>query len=450
MPRFDRKIVLFGFGAVGRSALTVLEKEVSFDPARLLIIDRLPQPFELPYRYLRAELRPGGQESLFSPHLKAGDMLLDFSSETDCLETLKWCRQNGVMYLNTGDNEWPDKEWKNIYDHYQENERFFQNGRRDGATCIIHHGANPGSVSHFVKKGLADIVAEADCGAECSFDRRRAADLLKDGRWGELAELIGVKTIHSSDCDIQEFDPQTLRPGAFYSTWNPPTFFNESTALAEVRSGTFEPDLHPLAVKADRRDGWQELNRRGTECLADGWTPAGKYTGMIIGHEEIFSISDCLSVYKADGTLRYRPTVYFVYRASDAAMNALQNQANRGYTDQEDYQLIEKGITAGTEYVGVLIMGDRFKPRWVGNCLTLEHINKYFPGQTPTILQVAVPAVAAVSYMIRHPQIGICYPDELPYQPLLEVIEKYAGPTVSVIADINCRHDMSRDIYAAN
>ncbi len=35
MPRFDRKIVLFGFGAVGRSALTVLEKEVSFDPARL-------------------------------------------------------------------------------------------------------------------------------------------------------------------------------------------------------------------------------------------------------------------------------------------------------------------------------------------------------------------------------------------------------------------------------
>lgn len=447
MKKFENDIVIFGFGAVGQSALAVLEKEIEFDKSKLTIIDKEPQPFELNYKYIQSELKPKGHEKIFSQFISAGGLFLDFSSEVDCLETIEWCYKKGIMCLNTGDNEWPVNDWKNIYKHYLENENFFKTCAKDSPTIIIHHGANPGSVSHFVKKGLHDIVQELLEDKDTDLSKEKLKSLLNEKKWGELAEYLEVKTIQSSDRDNQVIDPATVNPNCFYSTWNPYTFYNECTSFAEARIGTTEK-IGKVDIKHyDSEKGSLELNLRGTEYFSRGWSPCGEYVGMIVGHEEVFSISECLSVYNKDGSLKYRPTVYFTYRASDLAMESLKKAAKNRYKEPETFRLIRKGILDGTEYVGVLIMGNKFRSRWVGNRLSLEWIKKMFPGQTPTILQVTVPAIAAVSYMIDNRNIGINYPDDLPYENILPIIEKYADKSISITTDFTVEHDLSKDIF---
>ncbi|MDR1694706.1 MAG: saccharopine dehydrogenase NADP-binding domain-containing protein [Lactobacillaceae bacterium] len=445
MKNFENDIVLFGFGAVGQSALVILEKEISFDKNKLTIIDKTAKPFDTKYKYVQAELFPGKQNEYFSPYVSKGGLLLDFSSDVDCIETIKWCYENGIMYLNTGDNEWPHNEWSNIYEHYIKNEAFFKDCADDAATIVIHHGANPGSVSHFAKLGLHDIAQELIDGTT-DLDKTKLKKFLDEKKWGELAEYLEVRTIQSSDRDNQMMDPNTISSDTFYSTWNALTFYNESTCFAEARIGTTEKLSGKLDLKLyDPEYGAVEVNERGTRCFSKGWAPCGEYLGMIVGHEEDFSISDCLSVYNPDGSLRYRPTVYFCYRASDLGMESLRKAALNGYEEPKNMQLVKKGIVEGTEYVGVLIMGNKFKSRWVGNCLTLDWINKHFPGQTPTILQVSVPAVSAVSYMVENRNKGINYPDDLPYEEIVPLIEKYADKSISVTTDFTLEHDMEKD-----
>lgn len=450
MKKFEDDIVLFGFGAVGQSALAVLEKEIFFDKNRITIIDKEPKPFELDYKYVQAELKPHCQSDFFSPYISKGGLLLDFTSEVDCLENIKWCYANGIMYLNTGDNEWPSRDWKNIYAHYLDNEAFFKDTKKDASTIIIHHGANPGSVSHFMKKGLHDIVQDLLLDDKTDLDKNKLKDLLYRKNWGELAEYLEVRTIHSSDRDNQIMKPESVGSKVFYSTWNPYIFFNECTAFGEARIGTTEKVVNLEMKHYDPKYGAIELKKRGTECFSRGWAPCGEYLGMIVGHEEVFSISDCLSVYKDDGSLRYRPTVYFTYRASDFAMESLRQTAIDSYKEPKNTSLVQKDIISGTEYVGVLIMGNKFKSRWVGNCLSLEWIDKNFPNLMPTILQVAISAIAAMSYLIDNRNKGINYPDDLPYEEILPIIEKYADKTISVTTDFSVEHNLSKDIFEKN
>lgn len=451
MKSFENNIVLLGFGAVGTSVLNILEREVNFDKSKLTIIDKKPCPYPLEYKYIQAELFPSHQEELFSQFLSKGDLLLDFTSETDCLETIKWCHQKGIMYLNTGDNEWPDNEWKNICDHSMANNEFFKTCNSDDTTIIIHHGANPGSVSHFMKKALHDIVTDLLVDNKTDLDKNKLSHLLKQNRWAELAEYLEVRTIQSNDIDTQIVDDKYINDDTFYSTWNPPTFFNESICQAEARVGTHEEfELSADVHKYFPNNGAVEFKHRGTQYYSRSWSPVGEFEGMIIGHEEVFSIADKYSTHNEDGSLRYAPTVYFSYQASKAAMQSLIKAAQNNYQEPEKYQLIKEGIVSGTEYVGVLVMGDKFKTRWVGNCITLERINQLFPNQTPTILQVSISAVAAISYMLEHRNIGVNYPDDLPYEPILATIEKYAGETISMATDFTLSNQMSQDLQVKN
>jgi len=49
------------------------------------------------------------------------------------------------------------------------------------------------------------------------------------------------------------------------------------------------------------------------------------------------------------------------------------------------------------------------------------------PGQNATTLQVAAGVVSAVSWMIENPKKGICLPDDLPHDFILDIAKPYLG-----------------------
>ena len=178
----------------------------------------------------------------------------------------------------------------------------------------------------------------------------------------------------------------------------------------------------------------------------------------MVPHEEIITIAKSLEVKESEKTI-YRPTVMFLYSPcefarkylNDAKVNEYPNidleKPNdcedengrtivRGHIYPEKSEIIYKEkIEIGTEYVGVLIMGEKFNPVWIGNRIEMPFLYKKEKGsywQTPTITPVAMSALAAVCWMIKNKEKrGIYFPDDiLDYKYILKIAEKYISKTI--------------------
>ena len=50
-------------------------------------------------------------------------------------------------------------------------------------------------------------------------------------------------------------------------------------------------------------------------------------------------------------------------------------------------------------------------------------------------MQVAISVVAAVMWMIEHPELGLCVPDDLPHEYILDIAKPYLGKFISTPSD---------------
>ena len=76
-----------------------------------------------------------------------------------------------------------------------------------------------------------------------------------------------------------------------------------------------------------------------------------------------------------------------------------------------------------------------FHPVWVGNRIEPSYLYKHKKDsywQTPTITPVAMSALGAVCWMLKHKDKGgIFFPDDIPdYQYILKIAEKYISKTI--------------------
>ena len=177
----------------------------------------------------------------------------------------------------------------------------------------------------------------------------------------------------------------------------------------------------------------------------------------MVPHEETITIAKKLEI-KDGEELIYRPTVIFLYSPCDMAINYLEkarvnnylnpdtnkpqdtNDKNspiiRGFKYPKLTEIIYKEhIKDGTEYVGVLILGSKFKPVWIGNRIKKQFLYKSKKDsfwQTPTITPVAMSALAATCWMISNKdKKGIFFPDDiLEYNQIINFAEKYISKTI--------------------
>ena len=224
---------------------------------------------------------------------------------------------------------------------------------------------------------------------------------------------------------------------------------------ATVNVGTNEQiNYKNECKKIDLKKGFLEFKDIAIDKIGKTYYPKGKFEGFLVPHEETISIAKSLEV-KDGEEVTYRPTVIFLYSPCDFAVNYLKkarvnsylkpdknkpqdekNEIIRGFKYPKRAEIIYKEqIKKGTEYVGVLLLGSKFDPVWVGNRIEKNFLYKDKKSsfwQTPTITPVSMSALAATCWMIKNKDRGgIYFPDDIfEYEEIIHFAEKYISKTI--------------------
>ena len=442
--RFTNKLLILGAGSVSQSVLPLLIEHL-IDAKQITIMDqrdnraRVKDALDKGATYIQDQITRGNIDAQLSKYLKAGDFLLDLAWNIDANTILQWCYDHGVMYLNTSIEEWDPYEGgankhpleRTLYYRHMRMRDMKSRWTKTGATAIVEHGANPGLVSHLVKKSLVDIATKGLKEGKVGKDVEVA---LTSEDYKQLAHTLNVKVIHISERDTQV----TNRPkqwGEFVNTWSVEGFYEEGIAPAELGWGTHEKTLptnayeHPSGPKNQIA-----IAQPGATTWVRSWVPNFEIQGMVIRHGEAFTISDHLTVWD-QGKAVYRPTVHYAYCPSNEAIVSMKELEMLNWQLHKDQRIMNDEITQGDDRLGVLLMGHPYKSWWTGSLLSIEQSRKLIPGQSATTVQVSSAVYAAVAWAMQNPNAGLLVPDELPWREVLGYAEKYWGGIHSEAAD---------------
>lgn len=442
---FEGKILMIGCGYVGRCTLPLFLKHLEMPASRITVLDfvdnrdAIRNELAQGVRYVIDRITPDNMAAVLAQHVGPGDLIVDLAWNIGCVDILQWCHDHGVLYINTSVELWdpyadaaeqPPTERTLYVRHMAIRDRVKSWMDEYGPTAVLEHGANPGLVSHFVKVALGDIARKIM--VEKPGDPRCLPlhASLRNRDYARIAQLTGVKVIHISERDTQVTD-RPKQMDEFVNTWSIEGFREEGIAPAEMGWGTHERRLPPEAHVHRHGPGNQIcLAKMGIETWVRSWVPAGEIIGMVVRHGEAFTISDHLTVWDGNRPV-YRPTVHYAYCPCDAAVNSLHELRMRNLDLQTRQRILTDEIVNGRDELGVLLMGHDFSSWWTGSLLDIDESRELVPGQNATTVQVACSVLAAVRWMIRHPKQGVCVPDDLPHEEIMETALPYLGPFVS-------------------
>src|SRR4051812_30178662 len=438
-----QRVLVLGCGSVAQCVVPLLVRDLGIEPARVTIIDfidnrdRIAESLRLGVNYEQARITPETLDPILSAHVDSGDILLDLAWNIDNPTILDWCRSHNVRYLNTSVEVWdPYIELqkthptdRTLYARHMQIRRMIAGwDANDGPSAVVEHGANPGLVSHFAKQALVEIATRILTDGRAGARGPGLETALAGGAYNELARLTGTKVIHISERDTQitnrpkEFDE-------FVNTWSVEGFYEEGIAPAELGWGTHELRLPPNAYTHNGEGPRNQIcmARPGMNTWVRSWVPCGPIHGMVIRHGEALTMSDHLTVWDDFGNPVYRPTVHYAYCPSESAIASVHELRQADWTMQSKQRILNDEITSGRDELGVLLLGHDFTGWWTGSLLSIDEARSVVSGQNATTLQVAGSVLAAVTWMIERPNEGLRVPDELPWQHILAVANKYLG-----------------------
>lgn len=489
MIKFEGQIVQFGFGAVGKSFYEKISKEIRFNENKYFVITRDHFEFEayvnlggMVSNFIVHEVTKENFREVFEPYLKSGDLLIDFADTVGTSDICGWCAERNIMYINTGEADWSDN-WYSIFTENQRKialkQKYGNNTSANKHPIVLQHGNNPGLVSHFVKAAIEYIV-------HTQFKKEKHLNsLIKTGKFNEAAQALGIRMIHVNDMDLQQVKEDAGK-NMLLNTWCIDSFWFEMLSEAAINIGTHEIiDYENECNFINSEKGFLEFKKIAAEQRCRTYYPGGEFEGFLVPHEETITIAQSLEV-RENNQAVYRPTVMFLYSPCSYACNYFRNaKVNeyptpdparpfdcenkngktiiRGYEYPEKYKIVyQENIAAGTEYVGVLIMGENFDPVWVGNRVEASFLykdKKHSYWQTPTITPVAMSALAALCWMIKNKEKGgIYFPDDIPdYKYILNIAERYISKTIyktfskkelAEALKVNFNNIQSKDLFA--
>ena len=204
-------------------------------------------------RFKREKVTQENLGALLSRYMAPGDLIIDLAWNIDCCELLEWCRDHGVLYINSSVEVWDPYEgleWKRptertLYFRHMNIRRLKAEWHDPGPTAVLEHGANPGLISHWTKKGILDIAVALVADRKLKpADAEEVQHLSTARTYNRLAQKIGIRVIHCSERDTQ-IAGQPKEIDEFVNTWSIEGFHEEGTTTAEMGWGTHENDQIP-------------------------------------------------------------------------------------------------------------------------------------------------------------------------------------------------------------
>lgn len=445
---FEKKVLMLGYGSVAKCTLPILFKTIKIPYKNVTVIDFedkkdvLKKWIKKGVKFVRMRVTRENLEKTLSKYLERGGLLIDLAWNIGCNDLLKWCHDNEVLYINTSVEQWnPELDMdkkspleKSLY-FRQMQLRELTKDWKNSTTAVLDHGANPGLISHFTKKGLIDIANRLIKDKKVSkAEAEKLSQLVKKQNFPELAMALGVKVIHCSERDTQITD-RPKEVNEFVGTWSIEGLREEGTAPAEMGWGTHEKKMPKLAhVPPYGPKNQIFLAQMGINTWVRSWIPSEEIVGMVIRHGEAFGISDRLTVWK-NGKAIYRPTVHYAYHTCHETLSSLHELRSRNYEMQPKMRIMGDEITEGKDTLGALLMGHKLNSWWTGTILDIEEARELAPGENATTLQVAAGVISAVCWMIENPKMGVRLPDDLPHEYILKIAKPYLGRLASVPSD---------------
>jgi len=433
--KFPGRIVILGFGSIGQGALPLILRHIAIDPARLSVLTADERGVKVAAQYgIRHEVIPLTRENyrtVLAERIGAGDFLVNLSIDVASVALIEYCQSVGALYLDTCIEPWAGGYVDPALTPSQRSNYALREAALalrarypEGPTAVVGHGANPGLVSHFVKRALLGMAADTGMDSTPPEDRLG---------WARLAYALGIRTIHVAERDTQ-VPHQVKQPGEFVNTWSVEGFVGEGCQPAELGWGTHEKALPPDGRRHDfGPDCAIYLMRPGASTRVRTWTPlAGPMHGFLITHNEAISLAEFLTL-REDGRVHYRPTVHYAYHPCDAAVLSLHEFAGRTWQIQPRTRLLRAdAIASGIDELGVLLMGNERGVYWFGSRLCNEEARALAPHNNATSLQVTSPVVGGMVWAIENPQASIVEADEICHQRVLDISRPYLGPVVGV------------------
>jgi len=464
---YNGNILILGCGAICSCVLPIILDEIDCDRSKITVLDMdgskqklISSAISKGVKFVEFQITSDNLSQVLSKYCRAGDFLVDLAWDIATIKELEWCRENGVLFLNTSLEVWsPVENWfsnphpseRTVYSWHQALREVITPWKHDknAPTALYEHGANPGMVSYFVKKGLEDLSAQLL--ADPAVDENRKADLqacLATGNYPKLCMLTGTKVIHISERDTQ-VSGTPKRPGDFLNTWSIEEFYGEGLQPVEMCWGTHERHMpqgaHKHASspyfhgnKEDNSGPCIFLTQPGLRTWSRSYVPedGGDMTGMLMPHGESITIGDALTLLDDNGNVLFRPTVYFVYCPCDAACASIREVESRGFKKEGmTERLMCDDIVSGKDKLGVLLLGHDYKAWWTGSLLSIEQTRALVPHVNATCLQVSASAVAGMIWAIEHPTKGVQNADSVPWREVLPRVMPYLGTFFSAAID---------------
>jgi homospermidine synthase len=434
---FAGRIVFVGFGSIGQGVLPLILRHIGISADRIAIVTAEDQgraeAEQFAVKFVKTALTQDNYVRVLEPLLSVGDFLLNLSVDVSSIALVELARERGALYLDTCIEPWagvyvdsslPVETRSNYVMRMQALE--LRRSAKSTPTAVLTHGANPGLVSHLVKRALLNIAADTGLKAGRPAGREQ---------WAALARDLGVKVIHVAERDTQVADrPKAMNE--FVNTWSVDGFVSEGAQPAELGWGTHERHFPADGGRHKAGSGCAiYLNRPGASTRVRTWTPdAGPFHGFLITHSEAISLADYYTVTEA-GHVVYRPTTHYAYHPSNDAVLSVCELAGRNWHIQDRKRIMMNEITAGNDELGVLLAGHKKNAYWFGSQLSIAAARKLAPYNSATSLQVTVAALAGMIWAMENPNRGIVEPDDMDFERPLEICMPYLGAVVGKYTD---------------
>ncbi len=430
---FDKKIVMLGCGFIGQGVLPLIFRHIHIKPEQVSIITAEERGKEVAEYYgVKFEINPITPENykdVLGNVLEKGDFLLNLSSDVESNWLIDFCGEMEVLYLDTCIDSWLGESTdaslsvsrRSLYALREQAIKKREKWGTNGTTAVLAHGANPGIVSHLVKRALLNIANDEGLNINVPTSR---------DEWAKLSQSLNIKVIHIAERDTQIPAERKVK-GEFVNTWSIEGLVGEGLQPAELGWGSHEKYF---PVDGGRHEFGDQsaiyLNKPGASVRVRTWLPlAGPQIGYLITHNEAISIASYLSIGEGENP-EYRPTVHYAYHPCDDAVLSIQELQERNWDLQSNTRPITEEIISGIDELGVLLIGNKRGMYWYGSRLDIHEARKIAPYNSSTSLQVCGGVIAGMVWAINHPNKGIVEAEEMDHEEVLKIGEIYWGKLV--------------------